>query len=107
MKFLKALIVAVLLSGCATTGKAPSFNALLEAAYSADDGLIVTGDNLLQTHVISVAQAKRLLNIADQMKQALDAANAVYQAGNAALAMSELQAASGALSTAQDCANAS
>jgi hypothetical protein len=101
-------VILSLIAGCASTGTSqpPSFPNLLQAARSVDDSLITVGDQLLQAKVISPAQAKKLLDIADQGWAALNAADVVFQAGNSALALTQLNATSGQLSLAQSCMNA-
>lgn len=95
-------LTALALTACATN-QTPTFNQLVVTAASLDDAVLVTGNALLNSGVISAVQSKKILSITDNVTVLLTAANTAYVAGNTALANSQLSKATSTLTTTQAC----
>jgi len=101
------------LEGCpatnpTTSGTAPptalqTFESIYASAVSADDLVIKAASTALTANLINVTQAKKVLQITDQVKAALDAANAAAQLGNTALATGNLASALGPIAILSAC----
>ena len=101
-----AAICSTQLTGCATTGTAPTFNQLVSAAGQVDNTVLATVDSLVNSKAISSAQASAILAITDKVQAALTLANTANAAGNQATAQAKLTAASAALASIQGCLTA-
>lgn len=99
-------LAALLLVGCATAPKTPTFPTLLSAAYSLDDAVYIAGNQAFVSGLITSAQGHQILDAADTLKAALDTANSLYLAGNAQDAGQALAKAAGNLALIQHCATA-
>lgn len=97
-----------LLAACATAPTtaptaAQSFNQSVKIAGTANDAVIVTGNALLTSGVISSAQSKKILVITDQVNGLLVASNNAFVAGNTALANATLSTANSTTAAAATC----
>lgn len=107
------LILGLSLEGCpatnpTTSGATPptalqTFQSIYANAVSADDLVIKATSTALTGGLISVAQAKKILVITDNVKTALDAANAAANLGNTALATGNLASALGPIAILSAC----
>lgn len=106
-------LVFLILEGCpatnpSTPGTPPptalqTFQSIYTSAVTADDLAVKAASTALQSGLISVAQAKKVLQITDQVKAALDAANAAATLGNTALATGNLATALGPIAILSAC----
>lgn len=108
-----AFLCLLSLEGCPatnpTTSGAPpptalqTFQSIYTSAVTADDLVVKAGSAALQSGLISLAQAKKILTITDQVKAALDAANVAANLGNTALATGNLATALGPIAILSAC----
>lgn len=107
-----AFLCLLSLEGCPatnpTSGQPPptalqTFESIYASAVSADDLVVKAASTALQSGLINLAQAKKVLTITDQVKAALDAANAAANLGNTALATGNLATALGPIAILSAC----
>lgn len=102
------VLIGLTLGACQTTPPAagaspPTFDQLYQAGVSADDLILKAGNAALNTHLISAAQAHRVLTVTDAVKAVLDAAEVSYKAGNSASATTNLGKATSILAVLSSC----
>lgn len=94
-----AIVVAVLLSGCASLGLAPAttFDERLAYAVSQNAAVRTAAANSLNAGDIQVDDARRVLKITDEVRTSLDAARLAFSAGDVSTAEGRLQLATAVL----------
>lgn len=102
MKF-SAMILFVILYGCATTNSAQTFTQTIATASAADDAIVLATTSLLQGGSISSNQAKKILTLTDGINATLMLANNAYQAGNISSAITQITTVTSLLVTLQSC----
>lgn len=107
MKFYSPYLLAILMMGCAMGGKAPSgaqtFTQLVASAAAANDAVVTTATQALNSGQLTSAQAQRILTITDGINLTLNKANNAYQTGDPTSANSLLANVTSALVTLQSC----
>lgn len=98
-----ALLLALLLTGCATFGLAPasSFSDRLAYGYGTHTAVLTAATDSLEAGEIGTQDAQRVLTVADEARTALDAARVAAGAGDATTAEGRLQLATALLAELQ------
>lgn len=98
-----ALLLLVLVAGCASFGLAPasSFSDRLAYAYGTSTAVITATTQSLEAGEIGTQDAQRVLRVTDEARTALDGARIASGAGDATTAEGRLQLATALLSNLQ------
>lgn len=104
---ISAILMVILIVGCATNGQAPTaaqtFTQTVASAAAANDAVVTTATQALNSGQLTSAQAQRVLTITDGINLTLNKANNAYQAGDPTSAESLLADVTSALVTLQSC----
>lgn len=109
MKYHLQVICFALLAACASTSTTvvpKTFTQLINDAAVVNDGIVQVSTTMLNSQLISSAQAKKILAFTDDVNAAITSANAAYIAGNTVLANAKLSAVTATLTSVQSCTTA-
>lgn len=97
------LLAACASTGTTTTAVPKTFTQLVNDAGVVNDGIVQIATTMLNSQLISSAQATKILAFTDEVNAAITAANAAYLAGNTVLANAKLSSVNSTLTSVQSC----